>query len=114
MSTRIGTPYYIAPEVLDGCQDKACDMWSIGVITYCILCGYPPFNGDTEQQLFRKIRLCDYEFDDEDWSEISMDAKMFISKLIQPDPKKRMTPEEALNHAWIKNAPGEQIHNNVL
>jgi len=48
MKTKIGTPYYMAPEVLEGSYDQTCDMWSIGVITYCLLCGYPPFNAETD------------------------------------------------------------------
>ena len=55
MSSILGTPYYIAPEVIKGSYDKMCDVWSIGVIAYTILCGYPPFDADTEAQLFQKI-----------------------------------------------------------
>ena len=82
MKTRIGTPYYMAPEVLEGAYDETCDMWSIGVITYCLLCGYPPFNADTDQQLFRKIKTCDYEFHLPEWGSVSDDAKEFIQGLI--------------------------------
>jgi len=85
MRTRIGTPYYMAPEVLNGAYSETCDMWSVGVIAYCLLCGYPPFNADTDQQLFRKIRLCDYEFHMPEWQGISEDAKNFIKALIQPN-----------------------------
>ena len=97
----------MAPEVLDGNYDETCDMWSIGVITYCLLCGYPPFNAETDLQLFRKIKSCDYEFYDPEWSTVSLNAKDFINQLLQPNPKKRMTPEQALNHNWIKNASHE-------
>ena len=55
MCTKTGTPYYMAPEVIEGKYDESCDMWSIGVITYCLLAGYPPFNADTDMKLFRKI-----------------------------------------------------------
>jgi calcium-dependent protein kinase len=74
MTTKIGTPYYVSPEVLEGKYDKSCDIWSVGVITYIMLCGYPPFNGTSEQQLFRKILLCDYTFNKDDWDFISEEA----------------------------------------
>jgi calcium-dependent protein kinase len=48
MTSRTGTPYYMAPEVIDGLYNEACDMWSIGVITYCLLVGYPPFNAESD------------------------------------------------------------------
>lgn len=67
MTTKIGTPYYVSPEILEGRYDNSCDIWSIGVITYIMLCGYPPFNATTENQLFRKILCCDYAFADDDW-----------------------------------------------
>lgn len=101
MSTRTGTPYYMAPEIIEGQYNESCDMWAIGVITYILLSGYPPFNADTEMQLFNKIRTCDFEFIEEDWKDISSDAKSFIMKLLQPDPVKRLKPLDALKHPWI-------------
>lgn len=56
LKSKVGTPYYVAPEVLDGCYDYRCDNWSLGVITYTMLCGYPPFFGENHQQIFRKIK----------------------------------------------------------
>jgi calcium-dependent protein kinase len=86
MTTKLGTPYYVSPEVLEGHYDKSCDIWSVGVIVYIMLCGYPPFNAKNENLLFRKIKCCDFEFKDEDWKNISDEAKDFIMKCLQPDP----------------------------
>ena len=91
MTTKIGTPYYVSPEVLEGKYDKSCDMWSIGVLGYVLLSGYPPFNSANENQLFRKILCCDYEFKKEDWDDISFEAKDFIMKCLQPNPLQRIT-----------------------
>lgn len=55
MSAQAGTPYYMAPEIIEGSYTKMCDMWAIGVITYFILAGHPPFNASSQNKLFRKI-----------------------------------------------------------
>jgi len=103
MHTRVGTPYYIAPEVLARSYTKACDLWSIGVITYILLCGYPPFNGDSDVAIFERVKrgLTSRSFPKEDWDDISAEAKAFIQNLLSLDPMARMTAREALEHPWI-------------
>ena len=101
MRTRVGTPFYVAPEVIKGEYQKSCDMWSIGVIAYVLLCGYPPFYGDDNEEIFQKIESVDFNYPIEDWASISPNAKDFINKLLEANPKKRMTPYEAMNHTWL-------------
>ncbi|KAL3783719.1 hypothetical protein ACHAW5_008799 [Stephanodiscus triporus] len=101
MSTLVGTPYYIAPEVLLRKYDKACDLWSIGIIAYIMLCGYPPFNGATNRQTHESVLRGRYEFHAEDWKYISGVAVDFIRRLLQLDPSQRMTVQQALHHPWI-------------
>ena len=55
LKTVVGTPYYVAPEVLRQSYDKSCDIWSLGIILYIFLCGYPPFEGDDSKEIFRNI-----------------------------------------------------------
>lgn len=105
MMTKLGTPYYVSPEVLEGEYDKRCDLWAVGVMAYILLSGCPPFNGKNEVDVFNKIRCCDYEFPDKQWSYISAEAKDFIFKMLQPNPNRRMTPEQALAHKWLQTAP---------
>ena len=86
-------------------SNRAQDLWSCGVITYIMLCGYPPFFKNSEDKsevkLLRQIVRGKYKFHDNFWSHISNDAKHFVSRLMCTDPRLRLTVEEALNHPWI-------------
>jgi len=71
MHTIVGTPYYVAPEVLMGSYDFECDVWSLGVILFIMLCGYPPFEGDNNKEIFKRVLQQKLEFDPEDWTVVS-------------------------------------------
>ncbi|CAE7431579.1 CPK2, partial [Symbiodinium microadriaticum] len=101
MSTKVGTPYYIAPEVLTRKYDKECDLWSIGVVTYVLLCGYPPFYGDTDAEIFASVKRGEFDFPSPDWDDISTQAKHFIRACLKIDASKRPTAREALEHPWF-------------
>uniref|UniRef100_A0A803T6V8 Calcium/calmodulin dependent protein kinase I n=1 Tax=Anolis carolinensis TaxID=28377 RepID=A0A803T6V8_ANOCA len=116
MSTACGTPGYVAPEVLaQKPYSKAVDCWSIGVIAYILLCGYPPFYDENDTKLFEQILKAEYEFDSPYWDDISDSAKDFIRHLMERDPKKRFTCEQALEHPWIAGdtALDKNIHQSV-
>ena len=104
LHTALGTPGYIAPEILNRKPyDSAVDMWSFGVIAYVLLCGYPPFyDADGNQaRLFEQIRNARYEFDETYWSKVSEPAKNLIAHLLVVDPAKRLTAKQVLSHPWI-------------
>ncbi|KAG7230996.1 hypothetical protein INR49_025025 [Caranx melampygus] len=116
MATACGTPGYVAPEVLaQKPYSKAVDCWSIGVIAYILLCGYPPFYDENDSKLFEQILKADYEFDAPYWDDISDSAKDFISCLMEKDPEKRFTCDQALQHPWIAGdtALCKNIHESV-
>ncbi|CAL8369920.1 unnamed protein product [Boreogadus saida] len=98
-----GTPEFVAPEIVNyeplGLE---ADMWSIGVITYILLSGASPFLGETKQETLANISAVNYDFDEEYFSNTSELAKEFIRRLLVKDPKKRMTIDDSLEHAWIK------------
>jgi calcium/calmodulin-dependent protein kinase I len=105
MHTACGTPGYVAPEVLKGAEGQgygpAVDMWSLGVILYILLCGFPPFYHESTAALYKQIKKGQYEFPDPYWSDISKEAKHLVSRLLTVDPKKRITPDGVLTHEWI-------------
>ena len=102
LTTQCGTPGYVAPEILEGtAYDERADMWSVGVILYILLGGYPPFIESTQRDLFRKIRKGEYEFHEEYWGTVSAEAKELISSLLTVSCAKRLTAEQALQNAWI-------------
>lgn len=92
----VGSAYYVAPEVLHRSYSTEADMWSIGVITYILLCGSRPFWARTESGIFRSVLRADPNFDDAPWSSISPEAKDFVKRLLNKDYRKRMTAAQAL------------------
>lgn len=102
LDEKLGTPYYIAPEVLNKSYNSKCDIWSVGVITYILLSGQPPFNGENDKDIMKKVRAGKYTFDPQKWGWVTDMAKDFISKLLTYDQNERPTAEEALTHEWIK------------
>lgn len=102
MSTRCGTPGYVAPEVISKMPyTEKVDLWSVGVVVYIMLCGRPPFYGENDVAVMRKITAGKYKFPKQYWSNVSEDAKNFITHLLQVNPAQRPTCAEALQHKWL-------------
>ncbi|CAL9042369.1 unnamed protein product [Musa banksii] len=98
----VGSAYYVAPEVLHRSYSNEADMWSIGVITYILLCGSRPFWARTESGIFRSVLRADPNFDDSPWPALSPEAKDFVKRLLNKDYRKRMTAAQALTHPWLR------------
>merc|ERR1712032_986481 len=109
-----------------GNYDKRCDLWSLGVMMYILLSGYPPFSGwcdrkcawadggqcdDCQLQLFKNIEQGKFDFPDKDWSHISVQAKDLIKRLLVNNAKKRLSAKDVLSHEWLNN--NNSNNNNV-
>lgn len=113
MDMPCGTPGYVAPEILKKRKyHKQVDVWSLGVITYILLCGFPPFvdNGGDLKKLYKQIKAARYSFPQKYWGKISKDAIDLIKGMLNPKPKKRLTANQVLQSSWIQgNAPIEEL-----
>jgi calcium-dependent protein kinase len=121
MNTVLGTPYYIAPEVLQAKgYDIKCDVWSVGAITHLMLTGRPPFDGDSTKEIFNEILTKKINYREfKDAYRLSDEAVDFMKKCLERDVKKRLSSAEALNHDWFKRISREihannHLHMNVL
>ncbi|GMH70141.1 hypothetical protein TL16_g05335 [Triparma laevis f. inornata] len=115
LHTACGTPGYVAPEILKGKDyGKEVDMWSLGVILYILLCGFPPFYEEHTPELFKVIKRGEYDFPSPYWDEVGDTAKDLINKLLVVDPAKRYTAAQVFEHPWMRaenhNEKGGLIH----
>lgn len=102
ITSKCGAPYYVAPQVLAGHYNYMADIWSCGVLMYILLCGYPPFYGDSDADILAKVRLGNYHFNQADWKHISNEAKDLIRALLKINPADRITSVKALATPWLK------------
>ena len=101
LKTKVGTAYYVSPEILNGAYSEKCDIWSAGVILYILLSGDPPFNGPSDLAIYKKIAEMKFDFPENKWSRISDEAKDLIKHMIAPE-NKRYSAREVMEHAWMK------------
>jgi len=95
MNEPVGTPYYIAPDILNGDYTEIVDMWALGVVLYMMISGLPPFNGDNNKEIIKAIKKGLITFSHNAFRYSSLEVKDLIAKLIQRNPKKRLTAERA-------------------
>ena len=97
----IGTSSYCSPEVIDNLYDERCDEWSCGVLMYLLLCGEFPFEGETEEEVFKKVKKCEFDFSPPHFRRISKNCKDLIKKLLEPKIQKRIKAIDALKHPFF-------------
>ncbi|CAK8570493.1 unnamed protein product [Lathyrus sativus] len=113
----VGSPYYVAPEVLKKRYGPEADVWSAGVILYILLSGVPPFWAESEQGIFEQVLHGDLDFASDPWPAISDSAKDLVRKMLVRDPRRRMTAHQVLCHPWVQVdgvAPDKPLDSAVL
>lgn len=101
LTQKVGTSYYIAPEVVRKKYNNKCDVWSCGVILFILLCGYPPYDGETDEEIMESVVKDEVSYNEQEWKNISKDAINFVKKLLTKDPNKRISSEQALKEKWL-------------
>ena len=112
MDSQIGTLFFISPEILKGSYNEKCDIWSLGIILYYLLCGYPPFEGGNDGILIQQILESKIKYPKEDWKNISESAKDLINKMLCPE-KKRISAKEIMYHKWFKTKLKKQLEKKI-
>jgi calcium-dependent protein kinase len=102
LSSKVGTVYYMSPEIIKGSYTELCDVWASGVILYILLCGYPPFSGANDKEIYNNIKNCKLEFPGNEWKKISKYAKELIKKILCPE-KNRLDANQILQEKWLRN-----------
>ena len=108
LSSKVGTAYYVPPEILAGKYNEKCDIWSAGVILYILLSGEPPFNASNDNLIYSKIKKIDFSFPDNKWKNISKEAKDLLSKMLVKEDA-RLSASQVLEHPWFNLLKGEKI-----
>lgn len=103
MKSFIGTPFFVAPEVISMKYDFNCDLWSIGATMYMLFTGNPPFNSQNKNEILHSIQNNKPDFSQIIWKKVSSEAKDFVKKLLVKNPKKRMNSIQALNHKFLQD-----------
>lgn len=102
LTETLGSPLYMAPEIIKKLPyDSSVDIWAVGVLTYIMLSGKPPFKGKTKDEVFVEITSKNINYSGEIWKTNSKDAKAFVKRLLLRDPRQRGTAEELLQDPWI-------------
>ena len=114
LTLKVGSPYYIAPEVLNKSYNEKCDIWSAGVVLYVLLTGNFPFVGKTSQKLFESIKTGKYKNTGKEWESISSQAKDLIKKMLELDTTKRISASECLKSPFITNLNKQENIHDIL
>ena len=109
----VGSPYYIAPEVLKKQYNEKCDIWSCGVIMYILLSARPPFAGEDDNEIMENVSLGEYDLQSSPFNKLSKNALDLIQKLLTLDINQRISAEQALNHPWFKEYKSQELFNKI-